>query len=350
MREFVDFCADQLGLEREPDLRIKRDPEWSKRAKTFGRYNPSTNQLEVSLANRHVMDILRTIAHELTHQHQHEREDVPSHAGETGSEWENEANARAGILMRDYGHSHPELFSMEISESYNNDDYDGIAVSPELEELAQACDNWFSMIYTAQDIQTILNSPYSAQYKKPSAGINKLYRCIFPRDKNAEAEKDTRLFISYATSLEGAENFRTLTAPNEQYYIIEKKVVPSDFILDFGSLYQAVMKTMPRNYENEGEVWLKRSPYYTKSTEDDIIVNHYWPDEELTESSGYIPTAAEAHDPRFEMALTDDVRPGALGKAANAFLLNTDSQGHPQELRPDGLVNRMMAEYLEFKK
>jgi hypothetical protein len=72
--------------------------------------------------------------------------------------------------------------------------------------------------------------------------------------------------------------------------------------------------------------------------------------EELNEASGYIPTAAQAHDPRYEMALTVDVRPGALGKAANSFLLNTDSQGHPQELRPDGLVNRMMNEYLEFKK
>lgn len=184
VKDFVEFCADQLGLEREPQLRIKRDPEWSKRAKTFGRYNPSTNDLEVSLSNRHIMDILRTIAHELTHQHQHEREDVPEHAGETGSEWENEANARAGILMRDYGHSHPELFSADMT---------------------------------------------------------------------------------------------------------------------------------------------------------------------LSESSGYIPTAAEAHDPRFEMALTNDVRPGAIGKAANAFLLNTDSQGHPQELRPDGMVARMMNEYLEFK-
>ena len=70
----------------------------------------------------------------------------------------------------------------------------------------------------------------------------------------------------------------------------------------------------------------------------------------INEASGYIPTAAEAHDPRFEMALTVDVRPGALGKAANSFLLNTDSQGHPQELRPDGLVKRMTEELALFKK
>ena len=70
---------------------------------------------------------------------------------------------------------------------------------------------------------------------------------------------------------------------------------------------------------------------------------------EISEATGYIPTAAEADDPRFEMALTVDIKPGAIGKNANKLLLNTDSQGHPQELRPDGVVKRMMNEYLEFK-
>jgi pyrimidine deaminase RibD-like protein len=72
--------------------------------------------------------------------------------------------------------------------------------------------------------------------------------------------------------------------------------------------------------------------------------------ENLNEASGYIPTAAEADDPRFEMALSVDIHPGSLGKAANSFLLNTDSQGHPQELRPDGLVQRMTEELALFKK
>jgi hypothetical protein len=66
------------------------------------------------------MDVLRTVAHELTHKHQHEREDVPANAGETGSPYENEANARAGVLMRDYARLHPELFDAgetELGES-----------------------------------------------------------------------------------------------------------------------------------------------------------------------------------------------------------------------------------------
>jgi len=50
------------------------------------------------------------------------------------------------------------------------------------------------------------------------------------------------------------------------------------------------------------------------------------------------------------MALTVDIRPGALGKNANKLLLDTDSQGRPQELRPDGIVHRMMEELELFKR
>jgi hypothetical protein len=79
-------------------------------------------------------------------------------------------------------------------------------------------------------------------------------------------------------------------------------------------------------------------------------IERYMSESKLNEASGYIPTAAEADDPRFSMALTKDVRPGATGKAANALKLNTDSQGHPQKLRANGLVERMMEEYSQFKK
>ena len=119
--DFVNYCVEQLGIEQQPTIKFKRDPEWSARNKTFGRYNHETDLLEVSLAGRHVMDILRTVAHELTHQRQHEVSDVPDHAGETGSDWENEANAKAGVLMREYAQQHPEFFAdapLEESSGY----------------------------------------------------------------------------------------------------------------------------------------------------------------------------------------------------------------------------------------
>jgi hypothetical protein len=110
LKAFVDFCVKELKIQHIPAIKLRRDPEWPKRHRTFGRYSNDAQQLEVAWGNRHIMDVLRTVAHELTHKRQHERESVPPSAGETGSEYENEANARAGVLMRDWARLHPEHF------------------------------------------------------------------------------------------------------------------------------------------------------------------------------------------------------------------------------------------------
>ena len=120
LRDFIDFCFEELELESMPTVKLRRDPEWSVRNQTFGRYIDDNDLLEVAWGQRHIMDVLRTVAHELTHRHQHERESVPVDAGETGSSYENEANARAGVLMRDYAQLHPEYFAVgetELEES-----------------------------------------------------------------------------------------------------------------------------------------------------------------------------------------------------------------------------------------
>jgi hypothetical protein len=61
------------------------------------------------------MDILRTVAHELVHCRQNQSRPLPDHAGRTGSPWENDANARAGVIMRDYAESNPEKFTESAS-------------------------------------------------------------------------------------------------------------------------------------------------------------------------------------------------------------------------------------------
>jgi len=183
IQDFVGYCVDQLGISQAPRLQLRRDPAWSQRTRSFGQFDPATNRLDISTADRHVMDILRTVAHELVHYHQQEQQDLPPDAGETGSAYENEANARAGELMRGYGRSHPELFGADA----------------------------------------------------------------------------------------------------------------------------------------------------------------------VAESSGYIPTEKERNDPRFKMALSPDVRPGATGKNANRLALKTDAQGRPQVAKANGLVESLKLDLARFK-
>jgi len=132
VKEFFAYCVTLLKIANKPALKLHRDPEWSRRNKSFGSYDPDIHGIHLSLSDRHIMDILRTLAHELVHAKQHEATDVPSDAGTTGSSFENEANAKAGILMRQFADMHPEFFSGDAiaearTQKYSLDQFDSWA-------------------------------------------------------------------------------------------------------------------------------------------------------------------------------------------------------------------------------
>ena len=113
VQEFIQHTATELGIDPMPEIHLHTDPEWSTNNHSFGRYDPHSHTLNVSMPNRHILDVLRTVAHELVHCSQNQQHGgLPDDAGETGSRWENDANARAGIIMRDWANSHPEHFEL----------------------------------------------------------------------------------------------------------------------------------------------------------------------------------------------------------------------------------------------
>jgi putative chitinase len=117
VQDFIQHVTTELGIDPVPEIHLHTDPEWSKHNQSFGRYDPESHTLNVSMPNRHVMDVLRTVAHELVHCSQNQQHgQLPDDAGETGSRWENDANARAGVIMRDWANSHPEHFAHDALE------------------------------------------------------------------------------------------------------------------------------------------------------------------------------------------------------------------------------------------
>jgi len=113
VHEFIQHTAMELGIDPLPEIYLHTDPEWSTHNHSFGRYDPDSHTLNVSMPNRHILDVLRTTAHELVHCSQNQQHGgLPDDAGETGSRWENDANARAGIIMRDWANTHPEHFEL----------------------------------------------------------------------------------------------------------------------------------------------------------------------------------------------------------------------------------------------
>ena len=113
IEEFIKYTADRLGIESMPRVELHKDDDWAVANHSFGRYDPESHSLHVNLSGRHIMDVLRTTAHELAHCRQHEIAPLPDTAGDTGSPWENEAHAVAGEIMRDWADQHPEMFDID---------------------------------------------------------------------------------------------------------------------------------------------------------------------------------------------------------------------------------------------
>jgi Zn-dependent peptidase ImmA (M78 family) len=116
--KFLPLAMEHIGLDSLPKIIFKKHivPHGQP---TFGMYVNDENVLYVALANRHPNDILRTIAHELTHYKQDIDNQLNDESGTTGSPEENEANAFAGIVMRHFNKQYPEYIKQRpvVSES-----------------------------------------------------------------------------------------------------------------------------------------------------------------------------------------------------------------------------------------
>lgn len=114
VEDFVQFAKGTLNLDTLPQIDLNYDLEAAEKFGAFGGYYPEEQRIELNVAGRHTMDILRTLAHELVHYRQGTLEPLPEDAGDTGSPYENEANALAGVMMREYGQRNTHMFSEEV--------------------------------------------------------------------------------------------------------------------------------------------------------------------------------------------------------------------------------------------
>ena len=103
---FLPFVKKELRIKELPKIHFVDDPKFARRIAAFGHIKD--NRIVIDIGGRQTMDILRTLAHELTHYRQHDRGVRGS--GKAGSPTENEANRLAGTIVRKFGEKNPNLF------------------------------------------------------------------------------------------------------------------------------------------------------------------------------------------------------------------------------------------------
>lgn len=106
LTRLIDMCKRELELDDVPTINLVDKPVGG--GTSFGEF--TDNGIDVVVKDRHPMDVMRTVAHELVHYKQ--RLDNREMDGSDGSDIENQANAIAGVIMRRFGKEYPECFTL----------------------------------------------------------------------------------------------------------------------------------------------------------------------------------------------------------------------------------------------
>ena len=107
LEDFLPFVMKMLKLDTLPKISIHKTIETGDQP-SFGGYDMENNSIQLALKDRHPADILRTLAHELVHYKQNTTHSLHDRSGLTGSPEENEANSKAGVIMRHFNKRFPQ--------------------------------------------------------------------------------------------------------------------------------------------------------------------------------------------------------------------------------------------------
>ena len=111
--KFAKHCIKELGLKGKVKIILAKRQTGMP---TAGYFDPNTCEVFVAVHNRAIADVMRTMAHELTHcRQQQQGADFP-HDDEGLQPLEDEANTMSGRLVRFYGRKNREIYADLISE------------------------------------------------------------------------------------------------------------------------------------------------------------------------------------------------------------------------------------------
>jgi Zn-dependent peptidase ImmA (M78 family) len=101
LRDFVKWTCDKLKIKKMPRLEFQDSKESGDQKKT-AHFDMQDGMIWIYTGNRNLADIMRSVAHELTHYKQDEKGQVSSDQSYPGSPIEQQADAVAGYLMKLY--------------------------------------------------------------------------------------------------------------------------------------------------------------------------------------------------------------------------------------------------------
>lgn len=113
-KEFIIFCCNNAGINIPTKIYLRGTRD--EKLRTTASYNPNNHDIHVYSKGRHMVDIMRSVAHELMHMKQMLENRLYPNSGEDGSNEENEAHSFSGLMIRKFGREKPKIY-----EGYSKD-------------------------------------------------------------------------------------------------------------------------------------------------------------------------------------------------------------------------------------
>ena len=110
LTEFVKFVKKELDLKSVPTISIQNGRGELKTTANYD-YTKENKVIKVNGKNRALVDIMRSVAHELVHHKQYEQGRLKVKPPDIGGEIEDEANSKAGQYIK--------MFSKEDNSIYD---------------------------------------------------------------------------------------------------------------------------------------------------------------------------------------------------------------------------------------
>ena len=115
--DFCMFCKEFLEIDHPLKIELVADRDKSN-ISTTAFYNPESHLIRVYCKNRAIADVCRSIAHEMTHMSQMLDSRIKFPVQDAGGEIEDEANSKAGEVLKLFAKSDPDRKSIYESKKF----------------------------------------------------------------------------------------------------------------------------------------------------------------------------------------------------------------------------------------
>jgi hypothetical protein len=110
VQKAAKWISDILKIKNMPKIKLSYDHEEAQQGHHTGRHELGSDEIWIYVKNRNLVDILRTVFHELEHIRQSENNEVEPDSSYPGSPIEAKADMIAGKYIKIYGEKNRQIF------------------------------------------------------------------------------------------------------------------------------------------------------------------------------------------------------------------------------------------------